>query len=71
MVVTTRFSKTSSNRLKYAWRDACCQTFASSEIIRVGSRVALVQTRCWQKRPEEPIVVTRAHFLLTDPDPQA
>ena len=47
------------------------ETFASSEIIRVGSRVALVQTRCWQKRPEEPIVVTRAHFLLTDPDPQA
>ena len=46
------------------------ETFASSEIIRVGSRVALVQTRCWQKRPEEPIVVTRAHFLLTDPDPQ-
>lgn len=47
------------------------ETFASSEIVRVGSRVALVQTRCWQRSPDYPIAVTRAHFLLTDPeDPQ-
>ena len=44
------------------------ETFASSEIVRVGSRVALVQTRCWQRSPDYPIAVTRAHFLLTDPE---
>ncbi len=40
------------------------ETFARSEIVRIGSRVALVQTRCWQKSPDYPIAVTRGHFLL-------
>ena len=42
------------------------ETFASSEIVRLGARVALVQTRCWQKSPDYPIAVTRGHFLLTE-----
>ena len=44
------------------------ETFAACEVVRVGSRVALVQVRCWQKSPEQPIAVTRGHFLLTPPD---
>ena len=41
------------------------ETYASCELVRVGSRVALVQVRCWQKRgPDHPIAVARGHFLL-------
>ena len=41
------------------------ETFASCELVRVGSRVALVQVRCWQRSPDYPITVARGHFLLT------
>ncbi|MFP5461872.1 MAG: PaaI family thioesterase [Gammaproteobacteria bacterium] len=40
------------------------ETFARCEIVRVGSRVALVQVWCWQTSPAEPIALTRGHFLL-------
>lgn len=43
-------------------------TWASCEVVRIGSRVALVQIRCWQRGPDYPITVSRAHLLLTDPD---
>ena len=46
-----------------AGRPAEC--FAACEVVRVGSRVALVQVRCWQSRPDHPIAVARGHFLLT------
>jgi uncharacterized protein (TIGR00369 family) len=45
------------------------ETFAGCEIVRVGSRVALVQVRCWQRDPANPIAVARAQFLLTRPQP--
>lgn len=41
------------------------ETFAECELVRVGARVALVQVRCWQSGPDNPIVVARGHFLLT------
>lgn len=41
------------------------ETFAECELVRVGARVALVQVRCWQSSPDNPIVVARGHFLLT------
>lgn len=41
------------------------ETFAQCELVRVGARVALVQVRCWQTAPDNPIVVARGHFLLT------
>lgn len=44
------------------------ETFAACEVVRVGGRAALVQVRCWQKTPAEPIAVARAHFLLTAGD---
>lgn len=47
------------------------ETFASCELVRVGSRVALVQVRCWQKNPATPITVARGHFLLTATEPAA
>lgn len=47
------------------------ETFAACEVVRVGSRVALVQVRCWQKSPERPIAVCRGHFLLTAPSEAA
>lgn len=47
------------------------ESFATCETVRLGSRAALVQVRCWQKRPDYPIAVTRAHFLLSDVEPEA
>jgi uncharacterized protein (TIGR00369 family) len=41
------------------------ESFAACEVVRVGARAALVQVRCWQKSPAQPIAVARAHFLLT------
>lgn len=41
------------------------ETFARCETVRLGSRVALVQIRCWQRDPDYPIAVARAQFLLT------
>ncbi|MES2714143.1 MAG: hotdog domain-containing protein [Pseudomonadota bacterium] len=41
------------------------ETFAECELVRVGARVALVQVRCWQSSPDNPIVAARGHFLLT------
>lgn len=40
------------------------ETFAQCELVRVGARVALVQVRCWQSAPDNPIVVARGHFVL-------
>lgn len=42
------------------------ETFAQCEVVRIGARVALVQTRCWQRAPDYPIAVTRGHFLLAE-----
>lgn len=44
------------------------ETFARCEIVRVGTRVALVQVWCWQADPAQPIALTRGHFLLADPE---
>lgn len=44
------------------------ETFASCEVVRVGSRVGLVHVRCWQRDPDAPIAVARAQFLLTRRD---
>lgn len=41
------------------------ESFAACEVVRVGARVALVQVRVWQRSPDTPIAVARAHFLLT------
>ncbi len=41
------------------------ESFARCEVVRVGSRVALVHVRCWQRDPDAPIAVARAQFLLT------
>ena len=44
------------------------ESFASCEVVRVGSRVALVQVRCWQSGPDNPIIAARGHFLLAAAD---
>ena len=46
------------------------EPFASCELVRVGSRVALVQVRCWQRSPDYPISVARGHILLTITEPE-
>lgn len=47
------------------------ETFSSCETVRVGTRAALVQVRCWQKSPDYPIAAARAHFLLAKMDDAA
>ncbi len=44
------------------------ETFASCDVVRRGNRVALVQVRLWQRQPDTPIAVARAHCLLTTAD---
>ena len=47
------------------------ECFAACEVVRQGSRVALVQVRCWQSSPDHPIAVARGHFLLSATEPEA
>jgi uncharacterized protein (TIGR00369 family) len=44
------------------------ETFAACDVVRRGNRVALVQVRLWQRRPDVPIAVARAHCLLAPAD---
>jgi uncharacterized protein (TIGR00369 family) len=61
----TKFPKGIDFSIDYLRAGRPEESFAACELVRVGSRVALVQVRCWQKRPEHPIAVARGHFLLT------
>jgi uncharacterized protein (TIGR00369 family) len=66
-----KFPKSIDFAIDYLRAGRPVETFAACEVVRVGSRVALVQVRCWQKGPELPIAVCRGHFLLTVPDAPA
>lgn len=44
------------------------ETFAACEVVRLGGRVALVTVRVWQRSPDYPIAVARAHCLLAARD---
>jgi uncharacterized protein (TIGR00369 family) len=61
----TRFPKSIDFSVDYLRSGRPVESFAACEVVRVGSRVALVQVRCWQKGPQRPIAVARGHFLLT------
>ena len=60
-----KFPKSIDFSIDYLRSGRPVESFASCEVVRVGSRVALVQVRCWQQAPDEPIAVARGHFLLT------
>jgi uncharacterized protein (TIGR00369 family) len=64
----TRFPKSIDFSIDYLRSGRPVESFAACEVVRVGSRVALVQVRCWQKSPDVPIAVARGHFLLTAAD---
>jgi uncharacterized protein (TIGR00369 family) len=66
-----KFPKSIDFAIDYLRAGRPVETFAACEVVRVGSRVALVQVRCWQKGPELPIAVCRGHFLLAAPDAPA
>jgi uncharacterized protein (TIGR00369 family) len=61
----TKFPKSIDFSIDYLRSGRPLESFAACEVVRVGSRVALVQVRCWQKSPQQPIAVARGHFLLT------
>lgn len=42
--------------------------WAECSVSRAGLRVAQTQIRCWQKSPDQPIALARAHFLLAAPE---
>ncbi len=42
--------------------------YAECTVSRAGVRVAQTQIRCWQRSPDHPIAVARAHFLLAEPE---
>jgi uncharacterized protein (TIGR00369 family) len=60
-----KFPKSIDFSIDYLRSGRPLESFARCEVVRVGSRVALVQVRCWQQAPDEPIAVARGHFLLT------
>lgn len=64
----TKFPKSIDFSIDYLRSGRPVESFAACEVVRVGSRVALVQVRCWQKSPDVPIAVARGHFLLTATD---
>lgn len=63
-----KFPKSVDFSMDYLRSGRPLETFASCEVVRLGTRVALVQIRCWQISPDYPITVARVHLLLTDPD---
>ena len=66
-----KFPKSVDFSIDYLRSGRPAECFAACEVVRVGSRVALVQVRCWQKSPQQPIAVARGHFLLTAPEGEA
>ncbi len=66
-----KFPKSIDFSIDYLRSGRPVESFAGCEVVRVGSRVALVQVRCWQHQPDEPIAVARGHFLLTAPEIKA
>lgn len=64
-----RFPKGIDFSIDYLRSGKPVETFAACETVRVGSRVALVQVRCWQRSPDYPIAVARAHLLLGERTP--
>ena len=66
-----KFPKSIDFSIDYLRSGRPVESFAACEVVRVGSRVALVQVRCWQQGPDKPIAVARGHFLLTAPEPKS
>lgn len=64
----SKFPKSIDFSMDYLRSGKPQDTFASCEVVRVGTRVALVLIRCWQSSPDYPITVARVHLLLTDPE---
>jgi uncharacterized protein (TIGR00369 family) len=64
----TKFPKSIDFSIDYLRSGRPQDTYASCDVVRIGTRVALVQVRCWQSGPDYPITVSRVHLLLTDPD---
>ena len=64
----TKFPKGIDFSIDYLRSGRPEESFARCEVVRVGSRVALVHVRCWQRDPDAPIAVARAQFLLTRRD---
>jgi uncharacterized protein (TIGR00369 family) len=60
-----KFPKSIDFSVDYLRSGRPVESYAACEVVRVGSRVALVQVRCWQQSPRQLIAVARGHFLLT------
>lgn len=63
-----RIPKTIDFAIDYLLPGRAEDCYAQCEVSRAGIRVAQTQIRCWQKTPEHPIAIARAHFLLTAPE---
>jgi uncharacterized protein (TIGR00369 family) len=60
-----KFPKSIDFAIDYLRSGRPTETFATCELVRLGGRAALVQVRCWQSHPGQPIAAARGHFLLT------
>lgn len=64
----SRIPKSIDFSIDYLLPGRAADAYAECSISRAGLRVAQVQVRCWQKSPEQPIAVARAHLLLSAPE---
>lgn len=60
----TRIPKSIDFSIDYLKPGRAEDCYADCVVSRAGLRVAQVMIRCWQKSPDQPIAVARAHFLL-------
>lgn len=61
-----RVPKTIDFTIDYLRAGLFRDTFAECRVTRLGRRVANVHISAWQVRRSDPIVIARAHFLLSE-----
>lgn len=64
----TRIPKSIDFAIDYLLPNRAEDCYAQCTVSRAGLRVAQTMIRCWQKDPEHPIAIARAHFLLAAPE---
>jgi uncharacterized protein (TIGR00369 family) len=59
-----RIPKPINIQIDYLRSAAAKDCYADVEMVRLGRRVATLQVRCWQIKPEKPVATARVHLLL-------
>jgi uncharacterized protein (TIGR00369 family) len=63
-----KFPKTIDINVDYLRSGRAADTYARARVIKIGRRIANVQTEAWQAAREEPIAAMHGHFKLPEAD---